>query len=141
MSITIKKKSDKYDAVNIRLTPKMKYALTLAAKLKDKSQASYVVECVLEKLQAKDSGLMITLPNGNRENYLPDLVWHELKYRRITNMGIYAPHLLDGMELLIWTVIEETPSFWKNGKPEFSLIRDNWQKIKSDAIKLDESNI
>lgn len=141
MPVTIKRKSEKLEAVNIRLTTKMKFALTLAAKLKEQSQASYVVECLLDNLKGCKSGLMIEPSDGGDERYLPDLVWHELEYRRITNMGIHAPSLLDGRELLIWTVIEENPRYWKDKKPVFARIRENWEHIKSESETLGKSDM
>ena len=47
-----KKKAEKLQAVNIRLSPKMKFALELAARKAEKSQAAIVVESVLERLQS-----------------------------------------------------------------------------------------
>ena len=137
VTITSKRKTEKLEAVNIRLSKKMKFALDLAARKKDQSQSAFVVECLLEKLQGESSGLMTIPTKDSVPRYIPDLVWHESEAMRVTNLGIYAPELLSSSERLKWTVIREDKNCWLDkDSPDFKKIRKNWVRIQVKALKL-----
>jgi hypothetical protein len=139
MSVAIRRKTEKLEAVNIRLSKKMKFTLDLAARINDQSQSAYVVDCLLEKLKNRSSGLMTSPAKGNKPRYIPDLVWHKLDSRRVINLGIHVPELLNSPESLMWTVVQEDKKYWLDSEsPDFEKIRKNWVSIQVKALALQD---
>ena len=137
MAVTIKRKAEKLEAVNIRLSQKMKFALDLAARINDQSQSAFVVECLLDKLKSESSGLVTVPADGSVKRYIPDLVWHESESRRVTKLGIHAPELLSSSERLKWTVVQEDKNYWLDKDlPDSKKIGENWVSIQVKALAL-----
>lgn len=123
--------SGKGKLITIRLTPKMRYAVELLARIQRRNSITAVVEFALDKLmQDSATGLI----GGNGE-FLPDLIYDEDEVRCFVNLGLHRSDLLTYDEGRIWRVIESNKKYWRGVRiPDYEKIKAEWAEIGKGAI-------
>lgn len=94
----------KSEVIAVRLTPKMRIALELNARLKHRSMAQ-TVERALERFLANtDEGLFAPSASGEVRNVLAD-VWSVSPVVRLVRLAVCYPSLLSYEEQAIWELV------------------------------------
>lgn len=99
----LKHKKPKTGVISVRVDPKLRYGLDLAARQQHISVSDAVVQAVVGYLESK--GLMERQP-GEIETLL-DKLWNESETARIENLFNLAPGLMTGEEKAIWLTISK----------------------------------
>lgn len=124
--------SGKGKLLTIRLTPKMRYAVELIARIQRRNSITAVVEFALDRLvQDNTTGLI-----DGSGNFLLDLIYDEDEVRCFVNLGLYRPDLLTYDEELTWRAIESNKKYWRGAKvPAYDKIKAEWAEI-NNQVKL-----
>ncbi len=137
MAVTIRRKSkaEKGATLTLRISGKDKFALDLLSNIQDRSLSSIVMEALREPLRA---GLTMEKKEGRGKKaiYIPDVTYDPLLPHRIVNLALTAPELLTNREKVIWTVIQENPTYMNKGTPNLKRIKERWESIETEADEL-----
>lgn len=150
--------------LTIRLDPKVRYQIELAARLYRSTLSNVMERYIREGLKEATIHPRITVKPKNQSgvslNSIIDELWDLDPKVRTVKLAIFAPELLNYEEAKIWQVITNIPALWslKVKKNEFGavlppydlemldveLIELHWnllEKIASDKFSLQDARI
>lgn len=143
--MSAKKKGGKLsrsEIVAVRLDPKIKFAVDLAAKKQRRSVSSFIewaIETTLDELEiASINNEMVKTREVLKQT------WDVEESDRFVKLACLFPELLNFQEELLWKKITETPYFWQLNKT--NEISDNTganitRISTSSSVKLEFKNI
>jgi len=128
----------KGETITIRVPPKTKFALELAARRKHSSISSVVLNLIEPFLRGQESGLMVFKDSatnmGQERVFVHELAWDPYEPDRLVKLALADESLLTYDEELRWKVIKDNPEYWDhNMSPLFNEIRLKWSQICHEA--------
>ncbi len=138
----------------MRMTPRTRYFLTLAAQLRDVTLSDYIDSALLESFKTTSfdprAELDTPTPPGQPRSVLyplwaeMDALWDEEAILRLENK-VAIPrynHLLTDEDLMIWEYLFTQPDLVSaTGLPNRRLIADKWAVIKEQALAAKKAQV
>lgn len=130
----------KADAITVRLNPKTKFALELAARRQRRTLSAIVEEFIYQGL-CSDTTFW---SDSSSTSVIVNKIWDPDECERFINLALSYPELLDYTEELMWKAINESEIFFtksnaanllkgigqKKKAMKLPLIRKHWELIK-----------
>ena len=133
----------KTETLVVRMSPKIKYALDLISRQRQKTMSD-VVERAIERMIEDPKGDLIVTENisGKAENIF-DATWDDDDIRRFLSLAKKFPGLLRPMEDAIWKFINENPRryFHSIDKETPEVVTTVYTEIDVERVRSDWDNL
>ena len=124
----------KTEVQTVRMTPRIKYAATIAARHQHITLSSFIEEAIEEKarkVEHYEFGVKSLLGD------IVDEIWFPVESARFCFLADRLPSLLTDEEKVLWQLIQGDNSLWYTGPGGELMSRDNTAKngIKFDVLE------
>lgn len=126
-------KSTRSETVSVRLDPKLRYLIEIAARVQRRTVSSYIDWAVERSLSANvvlgdpaDQVSMATLAD------VADRLWDVDEADRFAKLALLAPHLLDYDEQRLWKLVREYGYLWRG---RWKDIGDKMQRFTWEPVE------
>lgn len=110
-------KGVKSAGLSLRLTPRTRYGLALLARVNRRSLGQVVEEALEMAFYGDGPGTLERRIGQSSERVrVLDVTWDERPWVRLGKLALMGPELLTTPERRLWDTINQTPSYWHEGR-------------------------
>lgn len=108
-------KGSKSEIVTIRLEPKLRYLIEIAARKHRRTLSSFIEWAI----EASLGQVELTVPSGHRWQTISvgaaaTILWDVDEPERFVKLALNCPELLNHHEQVLWKLLKDNPRIWKS---------------------------
>jgi hypothetical protein len=137
----------KSSVITVRLSPRYRYALDLAARLTGRSAGAVIEDMIRKYIGAAQidgdapdeiAAERLARALGGEDLTIGEMfsiTWDPRECDRVLNIATRVPRLLSDEHELVWRLIKEAPQFWSGKELHRERVRVHWDAIVRAARK------
>lgn len=130
--------SPKKEVMSLRIEPKLRYLIDIAARIQRRNITNYVEWALEESLHSVYlENNFETIDKASTLDFLKDRLWDINESKRFVTLAIHYPDLLTFEEQKLWDVItkhpylylKKCPGAWIDDNINFNALNDDWELL------------